>query len=159
MSLSREPGVRQSTSSYRYLISGLVVHSEVELPSAIALTGESALPDVVIRAGSVPERLESPLHSTEIWDTEAGLFLLRLRGIGRFSMNRGCEILFDRERDCEPRALALVLLGTCFAILLQQRGHLVLHASAVAAQGGAMLFCGPSGAGKSTLAAMLCRRG
>jgi hypothetical protein len=43
--------------------------------------------------------------------------------------------------------------------VLQQRGRLALHASAVALDGAAVLFCGRSGAGKSTLAAALSQRG
>ncbi len=63
------------------------------------------------------------------------------------------------EPGHDPADLVLYLLGTCFAVILQQRGRVVLHASAVAVDGRAMLFCGQSGAGKSTLAALLERRG
>jgi hypothetical protein len=82
-----------------------------------------------------------------------------MAGIGRFLMRQGREIVFDPDPSCEPRTVGLYLRGTCFAILLQQRGNLVLHASAIAAGGRAVLFCGPSGAGKSTMAALLCRHG
>jgi hypothetical protein len=82
-----------------------------------------------------------------------------MAGIGQFLMRQGREIVFDPDPSCEPRTVGLYLRGTCFAILLQQRGNLVLHASASAAGGRAVLFCGPSGAGKSTMAALLCRHG
>jgi hypothetical protein len=147
------------TPLYRYSICGLVVQSEVVLASAIMAAAEHQAPDIIIRAGDVPARLESALHATEAWETQNGLFLLRIPGVARFLVRQGCEIVFDLDPGCESRTLSLYLLGTCFAILLQQRGNLVLHASAIAGGGRAMLFCGRSGAGKSTLAAMLCRRG
>jgi hypothetical protein len=159
MGLSARVSCDRPTRLYKYWISGLAVRSEVMLPSAIVAAGEQQTADIVIRAGTVPARLESPLHSKEFWETQNGLFLLRVAGTARFLIRQGREIVFDHEPDCDHRALALYLLGSCFAIVLQQRGNLVLHASAIAAGGRAMLFCGPSGAGKSTLAAMLCRRG
>jgi hypothetical protein len=131
----------------------------VALPSAIKGAGEQQASDILIRAGSVPARLEEPLHSGRAWETQKGLFLLRVTGVAQFLIRQGREIVFDADATCEPRTVALYLLGTCFAILLQQRGNLVLHASAIAAGGRAVLFCGRSRAGKSTLAAMLCRRG
>jgi hypothetical protein len=142
-----------------YWISGLSVRSEVVLPSALISASEPQAPDIVIRSGVVPDRLERPLHKADAFEAQTGLFLLRIPGIARFLMRQGREIVFDVDAACEPGALALYLMGTCFAILLQQRGQLVLHASAVAVDGRAMLFCGRSGAGKSTMAALLCRRG
>jgi hypothetical protein len=129
------------------------------LPSAIIAAGEQQAPDIVIRSGAVPDRLENPLRAAESFETQHGIFLLRIPGIARFLMREGREILFELDSECEPRSLAPYLLGSCFAILLQQRGNLVLHASAISAGGQGMLFCGRSGAGKSTMAAMLCRRG
>jgi hypothetical protein len=55
--------------------------------------------------------------------------------------------------------LRLFLLGPALAVLLYQRGLLVLHASAVAMDGGVVAFLGGSGWGKSTIAASLHQRG
>jgi hypothetical protein len=49
--------------------------------------------------------------------------------------------------------------STIMPLLLAERGDLALHASAVVADGEAVLFCGPSGRGKSVIAAALALRG
>jgi hypothetical protein len=50
-------------------------------------------------------------------------------------------------------------MGSAWAILLYQRGFLAVHASAVRAGEGAVLFCAGRGNGKSTLAAALAKNG
>jgi hypothetical protein len=51
------------------------------------------------------------------------------------------------------------MLATALPLLVSGLGDLVLHASGVMVEGGAVLFCGPSGRGKSTLALHLARAG
>ena len=63
-----------------------------------------------------------------------------------------------------PKSLTLedtatYLLGPVFGYFLRRRGLVCLHASAVAIDGGCVLFTGPAGAGKSTLAAAFALRG
>jgi len=149
----------EGSNVYRYLISGLVVHSEVKLAAAIPLAAAVQTPDIMIQSNSIAPHLDAPLRCGDTWQAESGRFLLRVPGIARFLVENGHSILFDLDPLCDTRTVALYLLGTCFAILLQQRGNLVLHASAIAVGDRAMLFCGQSGAGKSTMAALLCRRG
>jgi hypothetical protein len=79
--------------------------------------------------------------------------------VGRFLIKGGHEITFDLDAGADERDAVVYVLGSAFGILLHQRGHLVLHASAIAVGSGAVIFCGPSGAGKSTLAAALLRQG
>jgi len=71
----------------------------------------------------------------------------------------GREIVVDSAPPGEAETVCGLLLGPAFACLLHQRGHLVLHASAVAMNGTAVAFLGESGKGKSTLAAALVSRG
>jgi hypothetical protein len=59
----------------------------------------------------------------------------------------------------DEHVLRLYLLGPALGVLLQQRGLLVLHASAVAIGERVVAFVGESGWGKSTTAAALERRG
>jgi hypothetical protein len=151
--------LRHRQQAFDYTISGISVRSQVEIPSAIARVRHGEAPEVTISAATVPEHLPAPLRAGADFEADETQFLLRVPGVARFLIRDGREILFEAAPGHDPGDLTLFLLGSCFAALLQQRGSLVLHASAVSVQGCAMLFCGQSGAGKSTMAAMLCERG
>ena len=144
---------------YDYVISGLCVRSVLELPSAIRSETRHAHPDVTIAVGDVPQALPTPDRSGKDWAIQGETFLLHLHGVLRALIRGGTSMLVEFEPGQDPDDLVLYLLGTCFAVILQQRGRVVLHASAIAVQGRAMLFCGQSGAGKSTMAALLEQRG
>ncbi len=148
-----------SSKRHEYVISGLRVHSAIDLPSAIRAEGAGVEPDVVIALGEVPAHLPAPLREGPGWAIDADGFLLEFPGLMRAYMHGGHSIRVEPEGTVDPGDLVLFLLGTCFAIVLHQRGRVVLHASAVAVGDKAMLFCGQSGAGKSTMAALLGRRG
>ena len=74
-------------------------------------------------------------------------------------MRGGREIVVDPVPGVEEALLRLVILGPVLGALLQQRGQLVLHGSAVAIADGAVAFLGDKGWGKSTVAAALYSRG
>ena len=80
-------------------------------------------------------------------------------GTCRMLVREGREIVIEPAPRVDERALRLVVLGNGVGMILHQRGLLVLHASAVAIAGAAVVFSGFSGAGKSTIAAALNRRG
>jgi hypothetical protein len=68
------------------------------------------------------------------------------------------RLVVDSEAsDSELREHRIVSSAVC--TLLSMRGDLVLHASAVEASGGAVLFCGPTQRGKSSLARALGEAG
>jgi len=130
------------------------------MPSAIlAEATVGGEPDVNITLGEVPAHLAAATKVGKDWEYAPGEFLLRLRDTMDVYVSRGNSIVLRPVATCDPGDLVLYLLGTCFAVLLQQRGRVVFHASAVAVGDRAMLFCGASGTGKSTMAAMLSERG
>ncbi len=79
--------------------------------------------------------------------------------IGGFVARGGAEILVDPVDAAEADDLRLGVVGPAMAMILRQRGHLLLHGSAVDCNGTAVVFLGRSGAGKSTMAAALHARG
>jgi hypothetical protein len=144
-----------------YIAYGLGIRSALPLPELVA---EEAAADVTIRLGKA-KRVLPKATSTEVYPQkayyestteEAYLFW---ENVGAFSVRRGCEIVVEPAPGVEERVLRLFVLGAVLAVLLQQRGWLVLHASAVAVDGGAVAFLGQSGWGKSTTAAAMHARG
>ncbi|WP_404366772.1 HPr kinase/phosphorylase [Sphingomonas sp. MMS24-J45] len=128
------------------------------MPGLIPLDG-MVTADVTIRAIDVPAALDDTVATGPNWQRSDDRFLLELPAIGRFLLEGGHSIGFARAPDVGDQDIAIFLAGNVFGILLHQRNHIVLHASAIAVNGKAVLFCGVSGAGKSTLAAALGARG
>ena len=142
-----------------YRICGLVIASEIELAGSLPIETPNQSHDVVIRVGEVPQALSNATTSRPGWDADGDHFLVRAPGIGRFLLKRGQEVVFELEPGVPAQACAAYLQGTVMGALLHQRGGIVLHASGIEADGGAILFAGVSGAGKSTLVAALSTRG
>ena len=143
---------------YSYRVSGLEVVSEVDLPGLIPGNPKGA-PDVTIRRATVPKSLDGASAIGPTWQRADGRFLMHIPHVARFLLEGGHSIAFEAEEDAGPQDVAVFLAGSVFGVLLHQRNHIVLHASAVLVGGKAVLFCGQSGAGKSTLAAALGEHG
>jgi hypothetical protein len=137
----------------------LRITSDFELPFACEPATGGEAPEVMIRRGIVPSALDDAGASGPTWQMTDRRLLLSIPGIARFLLTAGEHILVEPESDARLGDIPVFLVGTALGLLLHQRGSVVLHASAVEADGKAILFCGPSGAGKSTLAAALADRG
>jgi len=142
-----------------YTAAGLCVGSEIELPGMLGMEPRSDTPDILFRLGDVPESLPNAVELGPTWQIDEQRFLIRIPNVARFLVCDGREILVAPEAGTPLSEVAIFLSGTVLGILLHQRAHVVLHASAVEVGGKAVLFCGSSGAGKSTLAATLNKRG
>jgi hypothetical protein len=142
---------------YSYLAYGLTICSTIRLPELIEATGQTDVTIHIGAAGGTPgetRETDCHIHAT------ANEIQLAWPDVGAFVARNGCEIIVDPVPGVEERVLRLFILGTTLAMLLHQRGDvIVLHASAVAIDGQVVAFIGEKGAGKSTTVAALQQRG
>jgi hypothetical protein len=141
---------------YCYRAYGLVFSSELQLPE---LESAEGTPDVTIRMGKIPESLHEPLGKGLRFQANVDEFLLRLDGLAGFHVASGRTVMVEPYADPADPEIRLYLLGSVFSALLQQRGYLALHGSAIEMRGSGILFAGERGAGKSTLAAAFHDKG
>lgn len=150
-----------------YTMFGMTVESSIPLPapggdgppdlriaSGQPRTVPDARPDGTLIAGDVPPLVNWVVRRQD--DT----IVLRIPTLADILISPGlavATIAIDPSRD--PGVASVLATGTVPAIVLGLRGIATLHASAVAAGGGALVFAGHSGTGKSTLAALLCGAG
>lgn len=91
--------------------------------------------------------------------TEKG-YLLRFTGTADFDLDLATgQVLCTPEGDVPEETLVDMHFNQVVPLLLGYNGDLVLHASAVRTDAGAIAFLGATGRGKSTLAASLARAG
>lgn len=141
---------------HNYLAHGLQLRSTLPLPELIA--GGAGCDVAIHRVGgpSRPPGAEDDRTYLRIGAEET----LFAPGRGAtFTIRGGRRIAVAMPEDGDWASARLFLLGGAMALMLCQRGRVVLHASAVAVDGGAVAFLGRCGWGKSTLAAALHRCG
>jgi hypothetical protein len=138
---------------FNYKAFGLEISSEIELPG---MTEGLDNPDVKIIQGEVDPfqvckaEVEGPNYLVKGEDV-----YLWWDEIGKAKINKGELIIVESDKDIESSdELNIIpfLLGPVMALLLHQRGFLVLHGSAVNTGTGAVAFLGHRGNGKSTTA-------
>jgi hypothetical protein len=137
---------------YQYVAYGLGIHSELPLDE----TETRAHADVIIRVA--PPAPFPDVNDGTVFAT-ADHAQIAYRALGVFTIRDGASIEVVPVPDADLMQIRLTLLGPVLAILLHQRGDLVLHASAIALNGAGLVFLGAPGWGKSTTAAALAQRG
>lgn len=145
------------TLPYSYRAYGLHLQSALELPELTPYPGwdRSGADSITIRLGSVAPLLGETEDEHRLYHATAEEVTIAYSGVGRFLIQGGTQIVVDAVPGMEEAELRVYLLGVALAILLHQRGLLVLHASGVSIEGGAVLFLGAKGYGKSTMAAAM----
>lgn len=142
--------------SYLYRAHGATIESELELPELYPIDG---VPDLFIRRGPVPAELEGSVTHGPGYQAAEGRYLLDVPAIARYLVTGGRDVQIAQAPGTTEDDVRVFLLSSVMGAVAHQRGSLVMHASAVAVDGGAVLFAGDSGAGKSTLGAAFHDRG
>jgi len=114
--------------------------------------------DVLITVGPIDLPKPSPETGTA-FRFEPRQQYLAWQTVGAFLITDACRIEVEPAPDVDDALLAFPLLGPVMALLLHQRGLLILHASAIAVGSKSAVFMGDKGAGKSTTASALIRAG
>lgn len=155
-----------------YEMYGLWVRSDFPLPFAPAQPPPTAAPDVVVARAAAGRSLPPPdgpliartpclehgvdttVHrgpgGTWIWQFDAGTFHFR-------SKDGRVDVYPDPGAD--ERSIGVALAWLVMTQLINERGVLSLHSSAVMTDYGVAAFLGPGGYGKSTMTAYFVRRG
>jgi hypothetical protein len=134
---------------FSYFGYGLSIRSHFQL-SELPTTGTSA-EDVSIKVGhfySAPSNGRGRIGRDQT-------FWCYVPGAGKFLVPSEREIVVCPIPEVEERLLAHCILGFGVPMLLHERNHLILHASAVEINGKVIAFLGGCGGGKSTMAAAL----
>jgi hypothetical protein len=118
-----------------------------------------APPDVTIHYADVPDALPEPSANGIAWQSAPGRMLLSVQEVARYLVVHNREIRIQPSPGADEADVRIFLLGSVLGALLHARQILVLHASAIQTERGAVLFMGKSGAGKSTLLAAFLQRG
>jgi hypothetical protein len=145
---------KEETGIYRLF--GLLIESEITLPELV--TGILKA-DVLIRFGVLTEQFENPSESGICYMNSIDKFILKVDGVACYLVEKGTNIIIDRNEGGSDDEIRLFLLGSAFGALIHQRGILPFHGSAIAIDHEAVIFSGISGAGKSTLAAGFLKKG
>jgi hypothetical protein len=145
----------ENNKAHQYRAFGLGIESHLPLPE---LKSSNGCVQITIRLGNIAypgDRVDSD-RCLKVSHDEVFLHWERA---GSFLMKGGVQIIVQPAAEGSAAELRLGILGPGLATILQQRGSLALHASAVVIGGKAAAFIGWKGQGKSTTAATLFARG
>src|SRR5215208_1334290 len=130
------------SDTFSYFAYGLRIRADMPLPELVVEETENgAEEEVRIRFGRLDDppsadtekycgHLSSAPQEDSLFWEDVGLCLVR----------EGRDIIFDPSGGLDERAFRLFALGPGLTVLLHQRGYFTLHASAVAAADGAVLY-------------------
>ncbi len=141
-----------------YRAFGVNIRSEIPISHLNESSFDSA--DVSIRVGEVgyhpPSNNPGDDSTFLIQDGDA---ILHWPGVATFRVCGTEEVVVAPCAEAPDELVGLAVTGPPIGVVLQRRGNLVLHGSAVVIEGSAVAFLGPKGMGKSTTAAALHRSG
>lgn len=143
-----------------YIAYGLRVESEIPIPEFCPMVAPSSqVKTVRVRLGHLTPPPLQPTPSACHCHIQPSEAYLEWPQGGVFLVRHGQDIIIDPVAGVGEQMIRTFLLGAAFGLLLHQRQQMVLHASAIAMDQGAIIFIGDRGAGKSTTAALFQAHG
>jgi len=141
---------------YSYSAYGLGIHSEFPLPELNAAIVEK---DIVVQIRKLDNNKLPTIDNQPNLKINPNEIVLSIEEVGTFEIIEGKVINVSPAPNVEDALLSRYLIGTVMALLLYQRGLLVLHASSININGSAVSFLGNPGSGKSSIVAALHKNG
>jgi len=139
-----------------YSAYGLGISSEIEIPEL--QTADSGT-EIQIRFEDCEYQSSLNIGDQPYWRINRKEAVLSFGGVGTFHILEGREIAVMPASNANPSVIRQYIIGTGMAILLYQRGYLVLHASSVLIGASAIALVGIPGSGKSSIAAAMSTLG
>ena len=155
-----------SKDRYNYSAYGLNIKSDISLDELVGSdSGKAADVDISFRHLS-DLYLDTVLNGAVTFEqpgcvvrVSANAICYSWHDIGTALIQNGNEVIISTGPDIDDVDMAPFITGAILGNLLDQRGLMVLHGSAVVVEGSAIAFLGEKGAGKSTLALHMQQRG
>ncbi len=142
-----------------YTAFGLNINATFTIPALTVAVRPSHRTDITISCGRVPNiSAKAKIVKQHAWVLEHQVWL-DFKGVGRFWINKGKEIVLEKYKRANDNDMQYYLLGAALACVLVQRNILPLHGCGIVSGEKAVLFLGATGSGKSTLAASLQQLG
>jgi hypothetical protein len=143
-----------------YNVYGMDICSEVTMPEfEAARKGRIEEPDINIKYGTVPERLENPTRTGVCYQLGRMAMLHGIEGTARYLAKDGDSITVDVSEGADDSDVAYFLTNAPIAAVMLQRGLLPVYGGAIERYGKGIIICGDSGIGKSTIIHGLVKRG
>ena len=142
---------------FYYELYGLKVESNIEFIQLLpveATTSKETAAKIIVEEGSELSRPSEEIlaEGNSFGTTENGIWFNNQAG--KFVIETVDGTSYMRCTKCADVHVSVIrsfLLGNCLAIMLTQRGKIVIHGSTLVVNDKAILVCGGSGAGKSTI--------
>ena len=149
---------------FSYFAYGLNISSEIALPEFISVDSHPVnLVDLEItidRSRAISDLVPpEAINEGALIQLNTSQALIYVRGTGVFIIENGSHVTIIPDTTSRELLIRFYLVGTIMGVVLYQRKFLVLHASAVNINGGAVAFLGISGEGKSSTAATFVTHG
>ncbi|GAB5522885.1 MAG: hypothetical protein Roseis2KO_07570 [Roseivirga sp.] len=142
---------------FHYRAYGLTIQADFEIEGLVS-SEKFDSPDVKISLAKLDVSAYPMIEGFLVRELTSRGFLYGIKDLASFLITDGRTILVDPLSEEKDR-WQMYLLGSVMGALLQQRGFLTLHGSAVLANNKAHLILGPSGMGKSSIAMALHQSG